>query len=93
MYFGFLAIWLYISLIFGLDMINTSQVDSFGQILFLLLGEGLVGNPETVLCVFLKPVNVKAIRMWGTLCQIEDYSIGQCFLINRGLVSVFLSPC
>lgn len=93
MYFGLLPIWLYISLIFGRDMINTSQVDSFGQILFLLLGEGLVDNPETVLCVFLKPVNVKAIRMWGTLCQIEDHSIGQCSLINRGLVPAFLYPC
>lgn len=62
MYFGSLAIWLYISLIFGPDMINNNQVDSFGQISFPSLGPGLVDNPETIHCMFLKPVNAKAIR-------------------------------
>lgn len=70
MYFGSLAIWLFISLIFSPDMINNSQVDGVGQILFPLLGQGLVNNPETIHCMFLKSVNVKAIRMQGTLCQI-----------------------
>lgn len=51
MYFGSLAIWLYISLIFGPDMINNSQVDSFGQISFPSLGPGLVDNPDYSLYV------------------------------------------
>lgn len=63
MYFASLAIWLYISWSFGPDMIINSQVDSFGQISFPLLGPGLVDNPETLHCMFLKPVNVKAIRL------------------------------
>lgn len=89
--FGSLAIWLHISLIFGPDMINNSQVDGYGQIWFPLLGPGLVDNPETIHCMFLKPVDVKAIRTQGTLCQIEDNSIGKGFLINRGWVSAFSS--